>query len=91
MTCSVGFGCYPMLKEASENLTWEDVVGVADQALYAAKNSGRNMWVGLQESSLDSRRGFLDRLSGGLSDMVESNEVRVLSSLEDSEKLRWEE
>ncbi len=45
-TCSVGFACYPFFKEQLDALTWEQVVSVADRALYVAKASGRNAWVG---------------------------------------------
>ena len=50
-TCSVGFACYPSLppgRNASELPSWEGVVSLADQCLYAAKNSGRNLWVGIE-------------------------------------------
>jgi diguanylate cyclase (GGDEF)-like protein len=90
ITCSVGCGCYPMLTGSGENLTWEEVTGIADQALYAAKDSGRNMWVGLQQSTIDSREGFLERLKEGVSVMVDAGELTVASSIEDLSQLRWE-
>ncbi|HEY6137827.1 MAG TPA: diguanylate cyclase [Thermoanaerobaculia bacterium] len=40
-TASIGFAAFPM-----GTRTWEEVVELADQALYRAKNSGRNTWVG---------------------------------------------
>jgi len=51
LTCSVGFACYPSASagpHGSAQPTWEDVVSLADQCLYAAKASGRDLWVGLQ-------------------------------------------
>ncbi|HEY1092329.1 MAG TPA: GGDEF domain-containing protein [Burkholderiaceae bacterium] len=53
-TCSVGFACYPVAfhgqKSAApaEAPSWESVVSLADQCLYAAKASGRDLWVGIQ-------------------------------------------
>jgi diguanylate cyclase (GGDEF)-like protein len=44
-TCSIGYACYPFLHEEPELYTWEDVLGFADAALYAAKVT-RNTWVG---------------------------------------------
>ncbi len=41
-TASIGFATFPSLE-----LTWEQVVELADQALYLAKNGGRNTWAGL--------------------------------------------
>lgn len=47
-TCSVGFAPYPLIQGKSpEAVTWQRVVEVADCCLYAAKESGRNAWVGV--------------------------------------------
>lgn len=46
-TCSIGFSCFPLLASMPEAVDWEQVVNIADKALYAAKNSGRNAWVGI--------------------------------------------
>jgi diguanylate cyclase (GGDEF)-like protein len=47
ITCSVGFTCYPAGTAELLRLSLEQVVGLADKALYAAKKAGRNAWVGL--------------------------------------------
>ena len=46
-TCSIGFSCYPLMDQLPQASSWEQVVNVADRALYTAKNSGRNAWVGI--------------------------------------------
>ncbi len=46
-TCSIGFASYPPTEADQPPPRWEDVVGLADQCLYAAKASGRDMWVGI--------------------------------------------
>lgn len=51
-TCSLGYAAYPFLPRAPEALTWEQVVGLADEALYLAKEAGRNRSVGLAPGTL---------------------------------------
>lgn len=46
-TCSIGFASYPFSQHHPKLYTWEQVIDVADTALYSAKNNQRNAWVGL--------------------------------------------
>ena len=52
LTCSVGFAALPFIGCQPDRLSWQQVVGLADQALYMAKRSGRNAWVGLSATAL---------------------------------------
>jgi diguanylate cyclase (GGDEF)-like protein len=45
ITCSVGYACYPFLRTEPDLYGWEDMLSLADAALYAAKGK-RNAWVG---------------------------------------------
>ncbi len=47
LSCSLGFAALPFVPRRPELLTWEQVVGIADRALYLAKGRGRNHWFGL--------------------------------------------
>ena len=44
-TCSIGFACYPFILEAPLWTTWEEVLNLADMALYRAKIL-RDAWLG---------------------------------------------
>jgi diguanylate cyclase (GGDEF)-like protein len=52
--CSIGFAKYPFLPFEPTHVPWEKVIAIADRALYLAKSSGKNAWVGLQ-STLKAR------------------------------------
>lgn len=56
-TCSIGFAAYPFYPQQPTALNWEQVVDRADQALYIAKNSGRNCWVGLRGATAEIGAG----------------------------------
>jgi diguanylate cyclase (GGDEF)-like protein len=44
-SCSIGFAMYPFVRAAPGMLSWEEVLRLADAALYRAKTR-RNAWVG---------------------------------------------
>jgi diguanylate cyclase (GGDEF)-like protein len=46
-TCSVGFSAFPLCPTLPRALDWRSAIDLADAALYDAKESGRNAWVGL--------------------------------------------
>lgn len=46
-TASIGFAIYPFYQQHPDALGWEQVVNIADRALYAAKKAGRDCWVGI--------------------------------------------
>lgn len=46
-TCSVGFACFPFVTAHPRAISWQEVIDIADIALYAVKHSGRNGWAGL--------------------------------------------
>ncbi len=47
LTCSLGFACYPFVTESPKLYSWEEVIDIADRALYIAKRHGPNMWAGI--------------------------------------------
>ena len=50
ITCSIGFSLLPPDRKDNFEMAWERTFAVVDYALYAAKLSGRNGWVGVIET-----------------------------------------
>ena len=53
-TCSVGWAAFPWHASQPGALSYEQVLGFADQALYQAKQSGRNRAIGMLPAGLDA-------------------------------------
>lgn len=89
-TCSVGFAFYPLVETPPDHVPWEQVVDVADHALYAAKRGGRNAWVGIFPR-LDLCATEIPRSPGrDLPTLIEARKLEVVTSLPPDTRLDWE-
>jgi diguanylate cyclase (GGDEF)-like protein len=89
LSCSVGYAFHPFVTGDPDSISWEQVLVVADRALYAAKASGRNAWVGLEEGPRATAGDVLGELARGPEDAVARGLVRVQSSLGPERRLAW--
>jgi diguanylate cyclase (GGDEF)-like protein len=87
-TCSIGFACYPFVRSDPKAYSWEDVLLLADTALYLAKRSGRDAWVGLVSEEATPPH-LLPMLRHEPKRAVAEGLVGVRASLP-AEKLVWE-
>jgi diguanylate cyclase (GGDEF)-like protein len=84
-TCSIGFASFPFLEEDPEEFSWQEVVSVADRALYVAKDGGRNGWVGVSGAAGESRDGLSRRLREDFSGCLSRGEIQCQTSRPDGE------
>ncbi|CAM2068302.1 GGDEF domain-containing protein [Sulfidibacter corallicola] len=87
-TCSIGFAYFPFIASFPTHMGWSQVLDLADQALYAAKNSGRNAWVGVNTVEPDHTRQNPPPSFHGLRELVASDWVALSSSLGDLNDVR---
>ncbi|CAN7576736.1 diguanylate cyclase [Pseudoduganella sp. LjRoot289] len=85
-TCSIGYASFPFLPGEPRALNWAEVIEIADRALYVAKHSGRNGWVGFGAGEKLQGDGLAARFKSAAS-LVASGEVLVETSL-DGEQVR---
>ncbi|HJW11114.1 MAG TPA: GGDEF domain-containing protein, partial [Albitalea sp.] len=82
-TCSVGFACYPFLPTHPSLLSWSQVVELSDRALYLAKHSGRNAWVGLYATDTTQADGLVERLAQKTErESLLAGDLRIVSNAE---------
>jgi len=81
-TCSLGFACYPFIHARVDALSWEQVVSVADRALYAAKRTGRNAWVGFLSTQNTPPKGLLRLIDKETDRLVRAGLLAVRSSVD---------
>ncbi|MGE5125646.1 MAG: two-component regulator propeller domain-containing protein [Betaproteobacteria bacterium] len=89
LSCSIGYALHPFVESAPDRLSWEQVLVVADRALYAAKASGRNAWVGLEAGPHASEGDLLLELARDPEAAVSRGLVDVQSSLPSGRALAW--
>jgi diguanylate cyclase (GGDEF)-like protein len=88
--CSVGFALHPFLRSAPSLVTWEQVATVADRALYAAKSSGRNAWVGLLSNDRTPLEDTVHLVNQRPTRLIRESAIDVRTSLTDAKAVVWE-
>jgi diguanylate cyclase (GGDEF)-like protein len=79
---SIGVTMYPFIPNNISMLTWEQVITIADQAAYLAKENGRNAWVGLYGSRRVTPDDIFERMRNDPENLIKQGLVKVTTSLE---------
>ena len=84
ITSSIGYASYPFIKDRPDLLSWEEVLGVADAAMYEAKQN-RNAWIGIEGLAWeDSGDALYDAIRHDPGQLAEAGAIRAIESLEES-------
>jgi len=62
VTCSIGFASFPFYPAEPRLASWSEVTRLADQALYLAKEGGRNRWAGIEALTAARDRAHFERI-----------------------------
>ncbi|MDB6162608.1 MAG: hypothetical protein JWL98_40 [Xanthomonadaceae bacterium] len=82
LTCSVGLCEYPLFRDAQQGLGWEQMVELADAALYWVKQHGRNGWAAFRPTALtDVAKLMRDLQQGG--ELMKADHLQLLTSRRD--------
>jgi len=80
VTCSIGFAQWPLSPQWPALGDWEQSVSLADRALYAAKDAGKNAWVGVAAGPAVDRACLQQLLAGVPPQLLHAGCVDVLHS-----------
>ena len=80
LTCSIGFIECPLFRDARGSLGWEQMVELADRALYYVKTHGRNGWAAFRPKPDADLDGLLQALRGDPGQLIEQGRLDLLVS-----------
>lgn len=87
ISSSIGYASYPFLKDQPELLSWEEVLGVADAAMYEAKQK-RNAWTGIEGLGWNgSGEELCRRIKENPGELAEDGHILALESVEEADEL----
>lgn len=78
LTCSIGIAAFPFAASSPRALDWEQVVQIADAAVYDAKQAGRNCWVQFEfgQGEIGDGDELIREVKSRLDELVDSGRVR---------------
>ena len=78
VTCSIGFASFPFHADEPRLANWSEVTRLADQALYLAKEGGRNRWAGIEAAGKARDRAHFEQVCRDPKSAEAAGDVNVL-------------
>lgn len=80
VTCSVGFIECPLFRDGRGGLGWEQMIELADRALYHAKSHGRNGWAAYRAGPETDLATVLEALKGEPAQLAKAGRLTLAGS-----------
>ncbi len=80
ISCSIGFAAFPLQSSQPRALDWAATLGLADAALYQAKQQGRNRWVGVLAPARPAEAELLRQGARAPAQWLDSGTLQVVRS-----------
>ena len=86
ITTSIGYATFPFIKDRPDLLGWEEVLGIADAAMYESKQK-RNAWMGIEGIEWEGTGADLyQAIKSTPGELAEDGNIRALESIECAEE-----
>lgn len=85
LTASIGMSEYPLFRDGEHRLGWQEMVELADRALYWVKHHGRNGWAALRPTASTRIATLLAQMREDLDMLLQSGQLRLLSAGADAQ------
>ena len=83
MSASLGLSSYPFVPEDPGLLSWENVLAIADDACYLAKENKRNAWVAIYRGERVGTKDLYSRIKRELATLARQKVLLVSTSVRD--------
>ena len=80
LTCSVGIAEYPLFRNAQRRLGWEQMIELADAALYWVKQHGRDGWAAFRPTTLTDLATLIRDLHNAPQKLIDQGQLQLLGS-----------
>jgi two-component system cell cycle response regulator len=87
-SCSIGYVSFPATLKTINSLHWHTFISLVDACLLAAKYSGKNTWVGIQD--ITDTDLPMDNISAKKLQLWYQQQVTLITSLSSPDDIKWD-
>jgi len=80
LTASIGLCEYPLFSDTEHRLGWEDMIELADRALYWVKQHGRDGWAAFRPTASTRMAPLIAELREGVEPLLNAGQLQLLGS-----------